>query len=47
MDNTLKVEHLKKTYGKRNVVKDISFEMQARSLGCWAQMELARPLHST
>ena len=28
MDNTLKVEHLKKTYGKRNVVKDISFEMQ-------------------
>lgn len=27
MDNTLKVEHLKKTYGKRNVVKDISFEM--------------------
>lgn len=28
MDNTLKVEHLKKTYGKRDVVKDISFEMQ-------------------
>lgn len=28
MDNTLKVEHLKKTYGKRNVVKNISFEMQ-------------------
>lgn len=28
MDNTLRVEHLKKTYGKRNVVKDISFEMQ-------------------
>lgn len=27
MDNTLKVEHLKKTYGKRDVVKDISFEM--------------------
>lgn len=28
MDNTLRVEHLKKTYGKRDVVKDISFEMQ-------------------
>lgn len=28
MDNTLKVEHLKKNYGKRNVVKDISFEMK-------------------
>ncbi len=28
MDNKLKVEHLKKTYGKRDVVKDISFEMQ-------------------
>lgn len=28
MDNTLKVEHLRKTYGKRNVVKDISFEMK-------------------
>lgn len=28
MDNTLKVEHLRKTYGKRKVVKDISFEMK-------------------
>lgn len=28
MDNTLRVEHLKKTYGRRDVVKDISFEMQ-------------------
>ncbi len=28
MDNTLKVSHLKKTYGKRDVVKDISFEMK-------------------
>ena len=27
MDNILKVEHLKKKYGKREVVKDISFEM--------------------
>ncbi len=28
MDSTLKVSHLKKTYGKRDVVKDISFEMK-------------------
>ena len=27
MDNILKVENLKKRYGKREVVKDISFEM--------------------
>ena len=27
MDNILRVEHLKKRYGKREVVKDISFEM--------------------
>ena len=27
MDNVLRVEHLKKRYGKREVVKDISFEM--------------------
>lgn len=27
MDSILKVEHLKKRYGKREVVKDISFEM--------------------
>lgn len=29
MDNILKVEHLKKKYGKREVVKDISFEMSS------------------
>ena len=28
MDNTLKIEHLRKIYGKREVVKDISFSMQ-------------------
>ena len=28
MDNTLKIEHLRKVYGKREVVKDISFSMQ-------------------
>lgn len=28
MDNTLKVENLKKIYGKRDVVKNISFDMQ-------------------
>lgn len=28
MDNTLKVEHLRKIYGKREVVKDISFSMK-------------------
>ena len=27
MDNTLKIEHLRKVYGKREVVKDISFSM--------------------
>ncbi|MBO4425044.1 MAG: LPS export ABC transporter ATP-binding protein [Spirochaetales bacterium] len=28
MANTLKIEHLRKVYGKREVVKDISFSMQ-------------------
>ena len=28
MDNTLKIEHLRKVYGKREVVKGISFSMQ-------------------
>ena len=28
MDNTLKIEHLRKVYGQREVVKDISFSMQ-------------------
>ena len=27
MDNTLKIEHLRKVYGKREVVKDISFSI--------------------
>ena len=28
MANTLKIEHLRKVYGKREVVKDISFSMK-------------------